>query len=274
VKRPSERKRLAIAAIEKFKVKHRRACRVFGLNRFTWWYKARPDRNVDVRKRLMELASQYPAYGHPMLHDMIRKEWPTPINHKRTERLYHLDELSLRIRKRGKLRHLRKALPKASLRDDVWSMDFIHDWLATNQRLKVLTIVDHCTRELPDLFAGTSVRAKGVVHCLEQLRLQGRKPRVIIVDNGPEFRSKALHKWATRHGVQLHFIEPGKPVQNAYIESLNGRFRAECLDRNLFENLDHARLFIAVWKREYETVRPHSGLGGLTPKEFVERMTA
>jgi putative transposase len=223
----------------------------------------------------MELAAQYPAYGHPMLHDILCQTWPTPINHKRTARIYRLEELSLRRRnKRRRFRHLRKAQPQASSRDEVWSMDFIHDWLGTNQRFKVLTIVDHCTRELPDLHSDTSIRGKDVVSCLERLRLQGRKPRVIIMDNGPEFRSKALHKWATKHGVQLHFIEPGKPVQNAYIESFNGRFREECLDRNLFENLDHARLFIAAWKREYETVRPHSGLGGLTPKAFVERLTA
>lgn len=223
----------------------------------------------------MELAAQYPAYGHPMIHDMIRKEWPTPVNHKRTERIYHIEELSLRRRnKRGKLKHLRKALPKSAARDDVWSMDFIHDWLGTDQRLKILTMVDHCTRELPDLLAGISIKGVDVVACLERLRREGRKPKVIIVDNGPEFRSKVLYKWATKNHVQLHFIEPGKPTQNAYIESFNGRFREECLDRNLFENLDHARLFIAAWKREYETVRPHSGLGGLSPKEFVERMTA
>ena len=224
---------------------------------------------------MRELAAQYPAYGQPMLHDMLRNEWPAPINHKRTARIYRLEELMLRRSgKRRRLRHLRKALPKASLRDDVWSMDFIHDWLGTNQRLKVFTMIDHCTRELPELLAGTSIRGVDVVACVERLRQEGRKPRVIVVDNGPEFRSKVLHKWCTKHHVQLHFIEPGKPVQNAYIESFNGRFREECLDRNLFENLDHARLFIAAWKREYETVRPHSGLGGLTPKAFVERMTA
>lgn len=225
---------------------------------------------------MKELAAKYPVYGHPMLYDMLRKEWPTPINHKRTERIYQQEQLSLKRRgnKRKRLRHLRVALPKAEHRDDVWSMDFIHDWLGTNQKLKCLTMVDQCTRELPDLLADISIRGFHVVDVLERLRLQGRKPKAIVVDNGPEFRSKALHVWVTKHQVDLRFIEPGKPQQNAFIESFNGRFREECLDRNLFENLDHARLFIAVWKREYETVRPHSGLGGLTPKEFVAKLTA
>jgi putative transposase len=208
-----------------------------------------------------------------MLHDLLTQEWPTPINHKRTARLYRLENLQLRRRKKKRLRHQRQAQPAATHRDDVWSMDFIHDWLGTNQRLKCLTMIDHCTKELPDLLANTSIKSKDVVAILDSLRLQGRKPRTLVVDNGPEFRSRALLKWATKHQVQLHFIEPGKPTQNAFIESFNGKFREECLDRNFFENLDHARLFIAAWKIEYETVRPHSSLGGISPKQFVERMT-
>lgn len=248
---------------------------MFDLSRYAWWYKPKPDHNVDLRKQLLKLAARYPVYGHPMLHDLIRNSSAIPINHKRTARIYQQEGLSLRRRnKRRRLRHLREALPTPTKRDDVWSMDFIHDWLSTNQRLKVLTMVDHCTRELPEFVVGTSVRGTNVVAALENLRLQGRKPRVIVVDNGPEFRSKVLHKWATKHGVHLHFIEPGKPTQNAFIESLNGRFREECLDRNLFENLDCARLFIHAWKTEYETVRPHSSLGGISPKKFVERLTA
>lgn len=222
------------------------------------------------------MAARYPVYGHPMLHDMIRNEWLAPINHKRTERIYREENLTLRRKKgkRKKLRHLRKVQPMAQQPDDVWSMDFIHDWLGTDQRLKVLTMVDNFTRTLPELFAAVSIRGKHVVEILESLRRQGRKPKVIVVDNGPEFRSKAMQAWCTKHHVELYFIEPGKPTQNAFIESFNGRFREECLDRNLFENLDHARLFIAAWKREYENVRPHSGLNGMTPNQFVEKLTA
>ncbi len=227
--------------------------------------------SVKLRARIRELAAQYPSYGHPMLHYMIRNESDHPVNRKRTERIYNEEGLSLRKRKkkRTKLVQLRLALPPAERQDDVWSMDFIHDWLGTNQRLKVLTIVDYCTRTSPDLYAAISIKGCDVVAVLERLRLAGRKPRIIVVDNGPEFRSKALQLWATRYGVRLHFIEPGKPYQNGFIESFNGKFRAECLDRNLFETIDAARLFISAWKREYEERRPHTSLNGMTPSQYA-----
>lgn len=221
---------------------------------------------------MKELAGQYPVYGHQMIHDMIRNESEEPINHKRTERIYHEEKLSLRLRRKNKrLRHQRAALEIPSKKDEVWSMDFIHDWLGTNQKLKVLTMLDHYSRTLPDLYANTSIKGTDVVRILENLRLQGRKPKIISLDNGPEFRSHAMFEWATTHGVRLHFIQPGKPQQNAFIESLNSRFRTECLDQNLFENLDFARLFISDWKRQYENIRPHSSLGGLPPAEFLKR---
>ncbi|MGE0614629.1 MAG: IS3 family transposase [Bacteriovoracia bacterium] len=264
---------MAIAAIGKFQLAHRQACRYFGLNRFTWWYEAKPDRNEKLRIRLRELAARYPVYGCPMFHDMIKTEWaPVLINHKRVERIYGQEGLSLRKKKsRKKYRQLRLALPQAMRRDDVWAMDFIHDSLANDQKLKILTVLDIASRRPPAIHADHSIRAHHLVKILEGFRRDGRKPATIIVDNGPEFRSKALHVWASKNHVRLHFIEPGKPHQNGFIESFNGRFREECLDQNLFENLEHARLFISQWKREYETIRPHSSLNGLTPTEYERR---
>lgn len=209
-----------------------------------------------------------------MIHDMIRNEWATPVNHKRTERIYREEELFLRRRKKKRVRHLRVALPMPTQLDEVWSMDFIFDRLANGRQLKILTMIDHFSRGLPDLLPATSIKGVDVVRVLENLRLQGRKPKTIVVDNGSEFRCKAMFTWATSNDVRLHFIEPGKPQQNAFIESFNGKFRGECLDRNLFENLDAAGLFIRAWKREYETVRPHSSLGGLPPAEFLKRNSA
>jgi putative transposase len=273
--RPADRKAAARAAISKFGISCRRATRIFMFSWFTWWYQPRPDRNVELRARMRELAAQNPVYGQTMLHDLIRGEWPTPVNHKRTARIYREEGLELRLRKkkRGKLRHLRVAAPTSRRRDEVWSMDFVHDWLATSRQLKVLTIIDLFTRETPDLYVDVSIKAVDVVAVLERCRLQGRKPGTLVVDNGPEFRSKALRLWATRHGVRLHFIEPGKPYQNGFIESFNGKFRRECLDANLFENLEQARLLIFEWRRTYETQRPHSSLGGIPPAEFVRRLT-
>lgn len=265
---------MAIAAISKFELAHRQACRYFGLNRFTWWYEAKPDRNEKLRARIRELAARYPAYGCPMLHDMIRAEWNSvPINHKRTERIYREEALSLRKKKsRKRFRQLRLALPEALKKDDVWAMDFVHDSLSTDQKLKILTMLDIASRRPPTLHADHSIRGHDVVAILEGFRVLGRRPGTIVLDNGPEFRSKAMQAWATKHKVRLHFIEPGKPQQNGYIESFNGRFRAECLDQNLFENLDHARLHISAWRNEYESVRPHSSLGGLTPIEHERRL--
>lgn len=220
---------------------------------------------------MKELAAQHPAYGHPMLHYLVRRENEAPINKKRTERIYREEKLSLRIKKkRKKLRHLRLALPQAEEADSVWSMDFVHDRAANNQQLKFLTMVDHCTREMPDLVVRSSFKGVDVAATLERLRMFGRKPQTLVVDNGPEFRSRSLQRWATLNGVRLHFIEPGKPQQNGYIESLNGKFRAECLDRNLFDNLDLARVLTQKWKTEYETYRPHSSLNGLTPSEYAK----
>ncbi len=261
--------------MSRFELTHRQACRYFDLNRFTWWYEAKPDKNEKLRTRLRELAARYPVYGSPMLHDMIVAEWsPVPINHKRVDRIYRQEGLSLRKkRSRKKYRQLRLALPEASRKDDVWAMDFIHDSLGDDRKLKILTMLDIASRRPPVIHADHSIRGIHLVEMLNSLTLQGRKPKTIVVDNGPEFRSKALQKWASKNQVRLHFIEPGKPQQNGYIESFNGRFREECLDQNLFENLEHARLFISTWRREYESVRPHSSLNGLTPIEYERRQS-
>lgn len=149
-------------------------------------------------------------------------------------------------------------------------MDFIHDALATTRPFKCLTVVDNLTRQAPAIRVAHSIRGRDVVEALERLRLRGRKPKRIVVDNGPEFLSRALGLWALRHGVELCFIDPGKPVQNAFIESFNARFRAECLSAQWFGSLEQARLFIEVWRNETESERPHGSLNGKTPNEFAE----
>ena len=265
--RPADRKR-AIAVVLEIPqgLSVRRACRLVELDRGTYRYHALPDRNVELAGRLRALAAQYPRYGSPMLYNLIRNEG-TVVNHKRVERIYRLEKLSLRRkRSRKKLRHLRVALPIATRRDEVWSMDFIFDRLASGRQLKSLTMVDHCTRESPAIHSDHSIRGKDVVEVLEGLHRSGRTPSVLVMDNGSEFRSKVMAKWASDRGVLLHFIEPGKPPQNAYCESFNGRFREECLDMNVFETVPGARLIIEIWRKGYENIRPHSGLKGRTPK--------
>jgi putative transposase len=244
------------------------------LNRFTWQYKPKPDRNIELRVRIVELASTQP-YGCQMIHDTIRNEWATPVNHKRTERIYREEGLLLKKRKKNKkLRLVRQPLAVPTSQNEVWAMDFIFDRLASGRQLKVLTMTDHFSKMIPDLFVGHSIRGCDVVAVLDRLAKVGRKPKTIVVDNGSEFRSKAMAQWARLHGVKLHFIEPGKPQQNAFIESFNSRFRAECLEQNLFETIAEAGLLISKWKSDYENIRPHSSLGGLTPAEFVRRNAA
>jgi putative transposase len=196
------------------------------------------------------------------------------INHKRVDRVYRQEGLSLRRRaKRKRLRHLREVLPVPDRANEVWSMNFIHDQLTTGRRLKCLTVIDHCTREAPALHVGDSIRGKDVVAVLERLRAQGRIPKVLVTDNGPEFTSRVLAAWAAPHGVRLFFIEPGKPTQNAFIESFNGKFRDLCLNQNWFSTLVQAQLVIEAWRKEYNNERPHSSLDGLTPQAFLLRMT-
>lgn len=254
-----------------FRLSVRRACWLASLHRKTFAYEPRPDPNAELRRKLHELAAQFPAYGSPMLGFMLEREgWI--VNHKRLENVYRQEKLSLRLRrKRSRVRHLREALPVPVRPDDCWSMDFIHDDLASGRHFKCLTMIDHCSKESPAIRVDHSIRGSDVVDTLERLRRAGRKPKAIVIDNGPEFRSKALALWAMLRDVKLHFIEPGKPVQNAFIESFNGRFRAECLGRQYFPTLERARLVVEAWRKEYENVRPHSSLGGKTPKEVAER---
>jgi putative transposase len=269
--RPEDRKK-AVAVICEMPqgLSVRRACRLVGLERATYRYQPLPDRNRWVVERLKMLAARYPRYGSPMLYNLFRNEGHV-INHKRIERLYRLEKLSLRRkRSRKRLRHLRAVLPTPARPDEVWSMDFIHDRLTNGRQLKCLTIVDHCTREAPSLHADHSIRGQDVVGVLDGLWRKGRKPAVLVSDNGSEFTSKAMAKWAQDHGVLQHFIEPGKPTQNAYCESFNGKFRDECLNLNWFATVAEARLIIESWRKEYENVRPHSGLKGKTPRMAAE----
>lgn len=245
----------------------RRACKLVGLWRSSWAYCPKPDSNAVIRLRLLELAAQYPCYGAPMLYQLLKREGQR-VNHKRVERLYRLEGLSLRRRRRKRRSGaLRKAMPIPKGQNEVWSADFIHDRIVQGGAFKCLTLIDHCTRESPDLHVARSIRGSDVVAVLERLRLCGRKPKVLVLDNGPEFTSVALARWAALHDVRLFFIEPGKPTQNAFIESFNGKLRNECLNQHWFATIEEAKIVIEAWRQEYETRRPHSGLSGRTPKE-------
>lgn len=222
-----------------------------------------------IRKRLRELAAIRRRYGLPRLHEMVKREGLV-INHKRTERIYREEGLQLKKRtKKKRASQIRVELPRATRSNERWTMDFMSDSLWNGRRFRVLTVLDQYSRECPALEVDTSIGGLRVTHVLDRLGELRGLPKAITIDNGPEFMSRAMDAWAYRNKVQLQFIRPGKPMDNAYIESFNGKLRDECLNEHWFLTLGHARSVIESWRYEYNHRRPHSSLGNLTPAEFA-----
>lgn len=228
--------------------------------------------NEQIRSRMKELAEKFRRYGHWRIYVLLRREG-FQVNHKRTERLYRREGLSLRVRKRKKLASItRTRLPEPQKPNERWAMDFVHDALWVGRRFRALTLVDIFTKESLAIEVDTSLNGQRVVRVLQRIAEQrGFLPDSIRVDNGPEFISKTLDEWAYRTGVKLDFIRPGKPVENAFAESFNGKLRDECLNQNYFLNLAQAKEVIEAWRLEYNTVRPHSSLNDLTPADFAKQ---
>lgn len=248
----------------------RRACAMIGFARTSYSYKATRDpQDEAITKRLKELAEKRRRFGYRRLHVLLKREGYL-INHKRVERIYREERLSIRIRRRRKMAAaLRTELPKATQPNQVWSMDFVQDCLSNGRRIKALTIVDDYSRKCHNIEVDTSINGARVVRVLNEIASRDGLPETITIDNGPEFIGKALDAWAYERGIKLFFIRPGKPTDNAYIESFNGKFRDECLNENWFMSLDHARSLVAEWRIDYNSVRPHSSLNNLTPDEFL-----
>jgi len=246
-----------------------RACGLIGISRSLYGYRSRRPPCGDLRQRISELAGEKRRYGYRRIHILLRREgWA--VNRKRTYRLYREAGLAVRRRKRKRIGLFeRKALPKPSAVNRSWSMDFIADGLVDGRKLRVLAIVDDYSRECLALEVDTSINGRRVAAVLDRLGDLRGLPLSITVDHGPEFEGQVLDAWAYEAGVRLNFIRPGKPVENAYIESFNGRFRDECLNEHWFLTMAQARRVIEHWRIEYNTERPHSSLGDLTPEEFA-----
>jgi putative transposase len=222
--------------------------------------------------RIREIAAVRVRYGYQRIHVLLRREgWL--INRKRVYRLYRLEGLNLRSKRPR--RHVsamhREKRPGASAANDQWSMDFVSDALFNGRRIRALTVVDNFTRESLAIEVDGSLRGDRVVAVLDRLIGQRGAPKSIRVDNGPEFVSKVLDQWAYAHSVVLEFSRPGKPVDNCYVESFNGRFREECLNTHWFLSIEDARAKIEAWRIDYNESRPHSALGQMTPLEFAAR---
>jgi transposase InsO family protein len=250
----------------------RRSLKVIGMSASALRYRRRADRNVRLRERIVALAQRHRRYGAEMIYLKLRQAGEL-VNHKRVERLYGLEKLQVRRRRRKKIPiGERQPLIRPGAPNEVWSMDFMFDRTGSARSLKMLVIVDDATHESVCIQVEHSMGGNHLTRVLDEICSKRGRPAVIRTDNGPEFTGKAMLTWAHRNGVTLRLIEPGKPNQNAYVESFNGRLRDECLNEHWFMSLAHARTVIEAWRREYNEERPKKSLGGLTPAQFAKRL--
>ena len=253
-----------------FDLSLRRACRALGFPRSSWHYQSRRPTQSELVARLRTLASKRPRWGYRMLHLMLRREG-RQINHKRVYRLYRLEGLAVRRKQRKRMASAaRTLLPAPTRPNERWSMDFVSDLTWSGRRFRILVVVDDFTRECLALVVDTSMGGARVARELDAIVQLHGLPTMLVTDNGPEFTGKALDGWAYQRGVKLHFIRPGKPVENAYVESFNGKLRNECLNQHWFTDLHDARRVIEEWRIDFNEVRPHSSLDGMTPREYAE----
>jgi len=251
----------------------RRACRVVGLSTSTWRYERQPDpTNTQLLERLQVHAAARPRFGYRRLHTLVDREG-LHVNHKRVEGVYRRAGLQVRRRRRKRLsRGERVPLPPPSRRGERWSIDFMVDTLADGRGFRTLNIVDDFTRECVAIEVDRSLPGLRVVRVLDRLAETIGLPDVLVMDNGPEFSGRTLDTWAYARGVQLRFIRPGKPIENAFVESFNGKFRDECLNEHWFASVAEAQSIIEAWRVDYNTVRPHSALRKATPEQFANSL--
>ena len=250
----------------------RRACRVVGCQRMTVRYRSRRQDDPRLRERLVALARERRRFGYRRLLIFLRREGFV-VNHKRLLRLYREERLMVRKR-RGRKRALgtRTPMPVPARPNELWVLDFVADQLVSGRRFRILAIFDVCTRRCLVAIADFSLSGKRVARALDQLIAVHGKPTAIGSDNGTELTSNAILTWTTDSQVDWHYIDPGKPVQNAFIESFNGRLRDEFLNETLFTSLAQARATLEEWRRDYNNVRPHSSIGWLTPAAYTEQL--
>src|SRR5271155_5740131 len=264
-------RREAVAHLrQSYPVSQRRACRAIGADRASVRYRGRRPDDSAVRTRLRELAAARHRFGYRRLHVLLRREG-THMNHKKLRRLYAEERLQVR-RRGGRKRALgtRAPITLPQGRNQRWSLDFVSDTLTDGRRFRILTVVDDFTRECLCLVADTSLSGTRVGRELDAVIARRGRPMMIVSDNGTELTSTAILRWSQLTRIEWHYIAPGKPQQNAFVESFNGRLRDELLNETLFSSLDHARELLANWQFDYNTVRPHSGIGNLPPATYAK----
>ena len=258
--------------ISQHQMSERRAGRLVGLSRDSYRHPPVASTQTEALKtRIVEIAHARRRFGYRRVHDLLRLDFPG-VNHKRVYRLY--SDANLAVRRRKKVRRPpaeRTPLNIATRVNEVWGMDFVSDSLANGRRLKCLTVANDFSHEAVDIAVDYGIGGQYVTRLLDQAAIFRGYPAAVRTDNGPEFTSRAFIGWTQAHGVRHLMIEPGRPMQNGYIESFNGRFRDECLNEHWFETLHQARKEIAAWRRDYNEVRPHGSIGRIPPARFAEQ---
>jgi len=258
--------------VEEHQLSERRACSLVGLSRDSYRNPPQPDQLTrDLGERIVDIAHIRRRFGYRRIHDLLRSEFPG-VNHKRVYRLYKNANLAVRRRKKVK-RPPNERVPLQIARkvNDVWSMDFVSDSLSNGRRIKCLTVADDFSHECVDIAVDFGISGQYVTRLLDQAAIFRGYPLTVRTDNGPEFTSRAFLAWTTLHGIRHILIQPGRPMQNGYIESFNGKFRDECLNEQWFQSLSQARDCIAEWRKDYNEVRPHSSLGRIPPSKFAQQ---
>jgi putative transposase len=265
----NKRRELATGAISEHGLSERQACRLLGISRTGFRYEPRRPDDGEIIARLQDLAERKPRWGLVKMVGRLRLDgyhW----NHKRIRRVYRQLQLHIRVRPKKRLPSRSPqplAVPDAANR--CWSIDFMHDSLVSGRTFRTLNVIDDFNREVLAIEIDTSLPAAPVIRVLDALAAWRGYPKQLRSDNGPEFISNKLDEWAEKNGVLLDFIEPGKPAQNAYIERFNRTYREEVLDLYLFDDLAEAREITEAWLEEYNAIRPHESLGGLTPYRYA-----
>jgi len=268
-------RREAVAYVKTaYDVSERRACKSLNIDRACIRYRSRRQSDGGVRDVLRKLSYERHRFGYRRLHQLLRRDGHR-INHKKVYRLYREEGLQVKQRK-GRKRAIgtRTPLREVSGVNQCWALDFVSDSFLDGRRFRILTVIDEYSRECLALVADTSISGHRLARELTCLMEERGSPQLIVSDNGTEMTSKAILDWQGKQQVLWHYIAPGKPMQNGFIESFNGKLRDECLNETLFEDLNHAQAILAKWKWDYNMIRPHSSLNGKTPIEFAHNEPA
>lgn len=267
--KPATKRKLVEYAQERYPVSTRRACRLFDLQQSTWYYQSKGRKDDALRAALKEHASRNPGWGYRGLMDWLIRDGFTD-NHKRVYRVYAEEGLQLGQRKRRqKTRYRGSKLDEPQQLNELWTMDFVSDQLMDGRVFRLLVVLDVYSRRCLALEADTSIGGQRVARVLDRLKEEHGLPQVIGTDNGPEFRSRHMDQWAYQNGVKLHFIKPGTPTQNGFIESLNSQIRKRLLNVHWFRDLDEVRAHAETWRMVYNTIKRHGSLNKLTPEQYA-----